>query len=163
VTQQMPGADRHLYTEPQLIDNLRMLLGGYAAEQVMLNSISSGAENDLKKATELAFKMVAHWGMSKKVGPVYHEHRTEHPFLGQMLATEGGTSDATVHIIEEETATILSQSLEAAKRIISEHREAMEKLVGYLLEHEGIEKAELTELLGPGAPRENPVEVVPAA
>jgi cell division protease FtsH len=163
VTQQMPGADRHLYTEPQLVDNLRMLLGGYAAEQVILSSISSGAENDLKKATELAFKMVAHWGMSKKVGPVYHEHRTEHPFLGQMLATEGGTSDATVHIIEEETATILSQSMDAAKRIISEHREAMERLVDHLLEHEGIEKAELGKLLGPGAPRENPVEVVPAA
>jgi cell division protease FtsH len=163
VTQQQPGADRHLYTEPQLVDNLRMLLGGYAAEQVMLSSISSGAENDLKKATELAFKMVAHWGMSKKVGPVYHEHRTEHPFLGQMLATEGGTSDATVHIIEEETATILSQSMDAAKRIISEHREAMERLVSHLLEHEGIEKAELGKLLGPGAPRENPVEVVPAA
>jgi cell division protease FtsH len=163
VTQQMPGADRHLYTEPQLVDNLRMLLGGYAAEQVLLSSISSGAENDLKKATELAFKMVAHWGMSKKVGPVYHEHRTEHPFLGQMLATEGGTSDATVHIIEEETATILSQSMEASKRIITEHREAMERLVDYLLEHEGIEKAELSKLLGPGAPRENPVEVVPAA
>ncbi|HVJ18021.1 MAG TPA: ATP-dependent zinc metalloprotease FtsH [Polyangiaceae bacterium] len=163
VTQQTPGADRHLYTEPQLNDNLRMLLGGYAAEQVMLESISSGAENDLKKATELAFKMVAHWGMSPKVGPVYHEHRTEHPFLGQTLATEGGTSDATVHVIEDETAGILRQAMDAAKRIVSEHREALQRLVDHLLEYEGIEKADLVKVLGPGAPRENPVEVVPAA
>ncbi|HEV8245755.1 MAG TPA: ATP-dependent zinc metalloprotease FtsH [Polyangiaceae bacterium] len=163
VTQQSPAADRHLYTEPQLTDNLRMLLGGYAAEQVILGTISSGAENDLKKATELAFKMVAHWGMSKKVGPVYHEHRTEHPFLGQMLATEGGTSDATVHLIEEETANILRQTMDASKRIISEHRQALERLVDHLLAHEGIEKDDLGKVLGPGAPRENPVEVVPAA
>jgi cell division protease FtsH len=163
VTQQTPGGDRHLYTEPQLTDNLRMLLGGYAAEQVMLESISSGAENDLKKATELAFKMVAHWGMSPKVGPVYHEHRTEHPFLGQSLATEGGTSDATVHVIEEETAGILRQAMDAAKRMIGEHRDALQRLVEHLLEFEGIEKAQLVEVLGPGAAREHPVEVVPAS
>ncbi len=163
VTQQTPGADRHLYTEAQLTDNLRMLLGGYAAEQVMLGTISSGAENDLKKATELAFKMVAHWGMSKKVGPVYHEHKTEHPFLGQMLATEGGTSDATVHLIEEETASILRQTMDAAKRIVGDHREALQRLVDHLLEHEGIEKDQLAKVLGPGVAREHPVEVVPAA
>ncbi|HVJ19413.1 MAG TPA: hypothetical protein VM686_28535, partial [Polyangiaceae bacterium] len=102
-------------------------------------------------------------GMSAKVGPVYHEHRTEHPFLGQTLATEGGTSDATVHVIEDETAGILRQAMDSAKRIVSEHREALQRLVDHLLEFEGIEKADLVKVLGPGAARENPVEVVPAA
>src|SRR5688572_5548639 len=70
VTQYSPGADRHLMTEPQLRDNLRMMLGGYTAERLIIGNISSGVENDLKRATELAFKMVAHWGMSERVGQI---------------------------------------------------------------------------------------------
>jgi cell division protease FtsH len=151
VTQSVPGVDRHLLTEPQLSDNLGMMLGGYASERLILGSISSGAENDLKRATELAFKMVAHWGMSERVGPVYHEHRTEHPFLGQTLATESGTSDATVHIIEDETRRILASALSRAEAMLSDKRPELERLVDALLEHETVEKGELSRLLGPGA------------
>jgi cell division protease FtsH len=149
VTQQTPAADRHIMTKMELASRLRVLMGGYAAEQVILGDISSGAENDLKKATEIAFKMVAHFGMSERIGPVYHEHRTEHPFLGQMLATEGGTSDATVHVIEGETRTILAEALEEAKRLVGQRREELARLVAALLERETIERAELEELLGP--------------
>jgi cell division protease FtsH len=91
--------------------------------------------------------------MSEKVGPVYHEHRTEHPFLGQMLATEGATSDATVHLIENETRRVLSEAREAALKVVHDHRDAVDRLVAVLLEHETIEKAELQRLLGPGAVR----------
>jgi cell division protease FtsH len=150
VTQHTPGQDRHLLTEPQLRDNLTMMLGGYAAERNVLGSISSGAENDLKRATELAFKMVAHWGMSERVGPVYHEHKTEHPFLGQMLATEGGTSDATVHIIEDETRRILATALSCAETLIRDRRAELDRLVSALLDRETVEKEELQTLLGPG-------------
>jgi cell division protease FtsH len=153
VTQQSPGADRHIYTEPQLADSLRVALGGHAAERVIFGDSSSGAENDLKRASELAFKMVAHWGMSEKVGPVYHEHKTEHPFLGQMLATEGATSDATVHLIESETRRVLSEAREAAIGVVRSHRDALERLVAVLLESETIEKDELSRVLGPGAVR----------
>jgi cell division protease FtsH len=153
VTQQSPGGDRHIYTEPQLADNLRVMLGGHSAERVVLGDTSSGAENDLKRASELAFKMVAHWGMSEKIGPVYHEHRTEHPFLGQVLATEGATSDATVHMIESETRRILSEAREAALKVVRDHRDALDRLVAVLLDRETIEKDELGRLLGPGAIR----------
>jgi cell division protease FtsH len=149
VTQQTPAADRHIMTQAELESRLRVLMGGYAAERVVLGDTSSGAENDLKRATELAFKMVAHFGMSDRIGPVFHEHKTEHPFLGQMLATEGGTSDATVHAIEEETRRILNAAVEGAKRTIAENRGRLEKLVQALLERENIEKQELLELLGP--------------
>ncbi len=151
VTQYVPGQDRHLFTEPQLRDNLGMMLGGYAAERLVLGSISSGAENDLKRATELAFKMVAHWGMSERVGPVYHEHRTEHPFLGATLATESGTSDATVHIIEDETRRILGGALNYAEGLLAEKRTELELLVAALLETETVEKSEIIRLLGPGS------------
>lgn len=153
VTQSAPGAEQHLLTKPQALDRLHVMLGGYAAEKVLLGEVSSGAENDLKKATELAFKMVAHWGMSDAIGPVYHEHRTEHPFLGQMLATEGGTSDATVHQIEEETRNILHAALQGAETVVKDRRPEMDALVSYLLDHESVDKTELARLLGPGAPR----------
>jgi cell division protease FtsH len=153
VTQQTPGNDRHIYTHAQLLDQLQVMLGGYAAERTVFGDVSSGAENDLKRGTELAFKMVAHWGMSEVIGPVYHEHRTEHPFLGQVLATEGGTSDATVHKIEEETRRILGEALEGSLRRIREHRAQLDALVAHLAQHETVEKDELGRLLGPGAPR----------
>ena len=162
VTQQTPGADHHIYTHAQLLDKLRVLLGGYAAERTVFGDVSSGAENDLKRGTELAFKMVAHWGMSEAIGPVYHEHRTEHPFLGQMLATEGGTSDATVHKIEEETRRILSDALEGSLRTIREHRRELDALGAHLDEHETVEKDELTRVLGPGAPRASVSDPPPA-
>jgi cell division protease FtsH len=148
-TQQTPAGDRHIMTKAELESRLRVLLGGYAAEQVVLGDVSSGAENDLKRATEIAFKMVAHFGMSDRIGPVYHEHKTEHPFLGQMLATEGGTSDATVHVIEEETRRILTDALQGAIHLVAEHRDALERLVDTLLEKETAEREELSELLGP--------------
>jgi cell division protease FtsH len=153
VTQQSPGGDRHIYTQPQLADNLRVMLGGHSAERLVFGDISSGAENDLKRASDLAFKMVAHWGMSDKIGPVYHEHRSEHPFLGQVLATEGATSDATVHLIESETREVLTEAREAALKVLRDHRDVLDRLVEVLLERETIEKDELRRLLGPGAVR----------
>lgn len=160
VTQQTPTADRHIMTQEELESRLQVLMGGYAAESVILGGISSGAANDLQKATDLAFKMVAHFGMSERIGPVYHEHRTEHPFLGQMLATEGGTSDATVHLIEEETRRILMTSADAAKALIERHRATLGRLVDALLERETLERAELEELLGKGvASSDRPVHI----
>jgi cell division protease FtsH len=97
--------------------------------------------------------MVAHWGMSERIGPVYHEHRTEHPFLGQMLATEQGTSDATVHAIEDETRRVLNEALEGALQTLRERRTALDRLVEQLVERESIEGKELAELLGTGPER----------
>jgi HlyD family secretion protein len=82
----------------------------------VLGNISSGAADDLKRATEIAFKMVAHYGMSEKVGPVFHEHKVEHPFLGQRLATEGGTSDVTVRQMEDEVRNLLVHAQREAER-----------------------------------------------
>ena len=124
-------------------------MGGYAAEKVVHGTPSSGAENDLRRATELAIKMVAHLGMSENVGPVFYEHRNEHPFLGQTLATDGGTSDATVHLIEQEARRVLLKASEDAKKTIVQHRDALDRLVAALLATETVERSELMTLLGP--------------
>jgi len=149
VTQQSPPVERHMMTRPELLARLRVLMGGYAAEKSQLGETSSGAENDLKRASEIAFRMVAHFGMSDKIGPVFYEHKTEHPFLGQKMATEGGTSDATVHRIEEEAREILLKAADEADQLIQKHIDALEGLRDYLLDKESIEEAELANLLGP--------------
>jgi cell division protease FtsH len=91
--------------------------------------------------------MVAHFGMTDAIGPVFHEHRTEHPFLGQTLATDGGTSDATVHAIEREVRRILTESVEKARQRIVSHKPEFERLVAALVDKETLERSELQQLL----------------
>ena len=146
VTEQMPEGDRHLMTRRQLEARLRVLMAGHVAEQLALGDVSSGAENDLKQATELATKMVAHFGMSEKLGPVYHEHHAEHAFLGQRIATESSPSDATVHLIEVEAADLLRQASAQARELLSSHQDAFNRLVDKLVEDETVARDELTEL-----------------
>jgi cell division protease FtsH len=148
VTHQVPRGDRHLMTRDEIGARLRVLMGGLAAETVILGEPSSGAEHDLKAATDLAFDMVAHFGMSEALGPVYHQHRTEQAFLGQTLAVEGATSDATVHAIEQEVQRILSEAKEAATQTLKSHRSAFDRLAAELLEHETLERSAIERLLG---------------
>jgi cell division protease FtsH len=148
VTQQTPLEDRHILTEPQLQSRLRVLMGGYASERLVFGSVSSGAENDLKEATHLASKMVAHYGMSKALGPVYYEHNPEHPFLGQRIATDAGASDATTHTIETEARRVLAAALDDAEKLLRTHRGELDKLEHALMDHETLESDELRALLG---------------
>jgi cell division protease FtsH len=94
--------------------------------------------------------MVAHYGMSPRIGPVFHEQRVDHPFLGQRLATEGGISDSTAHAIEDEARRVLAEALEAAKATIQAHRDALDRLVAALLERETLEKGDLDRVLADG-------------
>jgi len=146
-TQQVAGEDRHIYTERQLSSRLCVLLGGYAAERLVYGNASTGSEHDLDEATRLASKMVAHFGMSEKLGAVYYEHDVEHPFLGQRIATEHGISDATTHAIERETREVLGRSLEAALQLLTMHRAELDRLARELLEHETLEADTLSAAL----------------
>ena len=157
VTQQTPPEDRHIQTQPELESRLAVLLGGFAAERTVLGSVSSGAANDLKQATEIAFKMVAHFGMSDKVGPVFHEHKVEHPFLGQRLAADGGTSDATVRQIEDEVRQLIVSAQREAERRVQDHRVELDSLVDALLTRETLEPDALAKLLGPSLGSERQV------
>jgi cell division protease FtsH len=156
VTQQTPGEDKHIASQPELESRLRVLMGGYAAEVLQYGQPSSGSERDLKQAMEIAYRMVAQYGMSERVGPVFYEHRAEHPFLGQRLASETGISDLTVHAIEEETRKLLATALESATQIISVHRLAFERLLAVVLEHETVERFELAQALGPNVSTTQP-------
>jgi len=147
--QRAPGLDRHLMDEGELAARLRVFMGGYAAERLVLESISTGAENDLKEATRLASRMVANFGMSERLGPVSYDHDVEHPFLGQRIAVDGGTSAATAAAIEEEARGLLGRALAEAARTLDEHRADLDRLTAALLTKESLERPEIEELLAP--------------
>jgi cell division protease FtsH len=147
-TQQRPSEDRHILTRAELEARLIVLLGGYASERTVLQDVSSGGENDLREATKLATRMVAHYGMSEGLGPVHYEYQEEHAFLGHRIATESGTSDATIHTIEREVQTLLARSLERAASTLAVHRADLDRLAGALLERETLEREDLDQLLG---------------
>jgi cell division protease FtsH len=147
-TQQWAANDKHIVTEPELAAKLSVLMGGYAAETIVCGNASTGSEQDLRQATDFAYRMVAHYGMSERVGPVFHEQRVEHPFLGQRLATETGLSDETAHEIEQEARRILSEAVDTAKRMVQEKRAVLQRLIAALLEHETLEMPELERVLG---------------
>jgi len=153
-TQQVPGEDKHLLVQSELCAQLRVLLGGFAAEKMVLGETSSGASDDLKKATDLAFDMIAHYGMSEETGPVYHELRTAHAFLGQRLATDGGVSQATVRALEVEVQTLLKRASEEAGEVLRDRRSDFDRVVDALLEEETLEGERLDELLQPRASKE---------
>jgi cell division protease FtsH len=148
-TQQIAPEDRHLHTRAELDARLLVLLGGYASERVVLGEISTGAENDLGEATRLASKMVAHFGMSEALGPVHYDIHEEHAFLGQRIATESGTSDATVHAIETEARVLLGRALATAIDTLTAHRAELDRMAAALLQDETLERDRLDELLGP--------------
>jgi cell division protease FtsH len=146
-TQQTTSGDRHLMTQRDLRTKLRVLLGGHAAERLELGETSSGSENDLRVATRLAQQMVARLGMSERLGPMYHEHQAEHPFLGARIATNGGTSDRTIHEIELEARRLLSEASSDATATLRAHRDALARLTDALLERETLETDELRGVL----------------
>ena len=162
-THQVPVEDRHLHTRGELVARLDVLLGGYAAERALLGDVSTGAENDLREATRIASKMVAHYGMSEALGPIYLEHQEEHAFLGQRIATDGGISDGTTHAIETEARRLLGEALVHATATLEAHRPALQRLIDALLARETLERADLVGVLGAPAqdhharPLEEPV------
>jgi cell division protease FtsH len=151
VTQQSPGVDRHLMAQTEIETRLRVLMGGYASERMVLGSVSTGAANDLKEATLLASHMVAHYGMSETLGPVYYDHEEEHPFLGQRMGTASGTSSTTIAVIEEEGRRILRRALDEATAMLVVRRAELDRLIAALLERESLERNELAQILAPCA------------
>ena len=148
VTHQRPGVEHHLMDEHELAARLRVLMGGHAAERLVLASVSTGAENDLKEATRMASRMVANFGMSQRLGPVFYDHDVEHPFLGQRIAVDGGTSAATAAAIEEEARVLLGRAFTEATETLEEHRADLDRLSDTLFQKESLERAEIDALLG---------------
>jgi cell division protease FtsH len=147
VTQQLPADDRYHYQKAYLISRIAISLGGRSAERLIFGDISTGAQNDLKQATELAEKMVCQWGMSDKVGPVAFSRGEEHPFLGQKIAMDKSYSEQMAWIIDQEIERIIREGEVMADRILSDYRSALDALSQALLEEEVLDRQRINEVL----------------
>ena len=147
VTQLLPNEDRHNLTERQIRARLVFSLGGRAAERLVFKELSAGAEDDLKRATQLARYMVTHWGMSDRLGPVSYRVGEEHVFLGREIVEPRDFSEYTARLIDEEVQRILREADQRALHMLSEHRALLDRLAEALLEHEELTREEIEQLL----------------
>jgi cell division protease FtsH len=148
-TQLLPEEDRLSISESELHLRLLFLLGGRAAEKLVFDEYTAGAEDDLNKATQLARRMITHWGMSDRLGPVAFRDSEDHPFLGREMAEPRRFSEHTAQVIDEEVSRVLRDAADKATTILKEHRHKLDMLAGKLEEVETLDEEEIEKLIGP--------------
>jgi cell division protease FtsH len=152
VTQLLPEEDRHSYNRRGLLSQISMIMGGRAAEQLVFQQFTTGASDDLKKATELARKMVCQWGMNEKLGPVSYTENAGQVFLGRDLQRHKGFSNESSRMIDEEVLRILTECYDRASTILKENYQALEHLAQTLIEKETVGGEEVAQSLRQPAP-----------
>jgi cell division protease FtsH len=152
LTQQLPIDEKHTYPREYLLNNIVILLGGRAAEELILKEFTTGAGNDIERATSLARKMVCEWGMSDEMGPLSYGKKEEQIFLGREFATHKDYSEDTAKKIDKEVSRIVLTGYESAKKILSDHLDLLNRIALELLEKEVLNGSELDELIGIGKP-----------
>jgi cell division protease FtsH len=163
-TMQLPLEDRYLMTRQDLQSQLSVLLGGRSAEEIAFKEISTGAQNDLQRATDIARAMVTEFGMSDALGAVNYNGHKRSAFLELPFVSERGNyAEETALMIDAEVKRILTEAHETARRVILEHRQILDDLSHRLLEKEVIEADELKVIMGLPAADQVPVPVAPAA
>jgi len=160
MTMQRPLEDRYLLTEPELLDRLAILLGGRTAEEIVFGEISTGAQNDLEKATEIARAMVAEYGMSDKVGPLSFGHNGFRSAEGRLLfpGERPEISDATAEAIDLEVARLVNEAHDRAQRVLEDRRGELDKLSALLMVREVIDGKDLHDYIDGKAPIPDPLE-----
>ncbi|RUM45987.1 MAG: cell division protein FtsH, partial [Desulfurobacterium sp.] len=137
ITQQLPEEDRYTYTKEYLLDRLCVLFGGRVAEELALGTISTGAGNDIERATEIARKMVAEWGMSERIGPVAVKLREEFGEPAELVSEE------MKRLIDKEVKRIIKETYERTRELISNNMDKLENLAKALLERETLTGEEI--------------------
>lgn len=154
VTQLVPDEERYNVGEKRLHAQLAFMLGGRAAEKLVFDEYSAGAEDDLKKATDLARRMVGYWGMSEAIGPISLRHAEHQPFLGKEIAEhQREYSDETARILDQEVQKILFGAAKRATQMLTENREDLDKLSQGLLEKEALAADDISEIIGAAVSR----------
>jgi cell division protease FtsH len=168
VTQQMPERDRYIHDRRYLEDRLAVLMGGRAAEELVLDTETSGAEDDLRQASQLARRMVVSWGMSDRFGRLALAGSQQEVFLGQELAQRREYSEATAREVDVEVRAILETAFERATTILTENRDGLDRLADALLKEEDVGGERVLALLDATAPKpaddpaESPADAPPS-
>ena len=151
VTQQLPIDERHIYPKEYLITNITTLMGGRAAEGLVLKRFTTGAGNDIEKATELARKMVCEWGMSESLGPLAFGQKEEQIFLGREISQHRDYSEKTAQEIDREIRSIVTGCYERAEQVLKKNIKRLHALAKTLLERESLSGEEIDQIIQEGA------------
>ncbi|MBI5583601.1 MAG: ATP-dependent metallopeptidase FtsH/Yme1/Tma family protein [Deltaproteobacteria bacterium] len=152
LTQQLPLDEKHTYPKDYLLNNIIIFLGGRVAEELVLKQLTTGAGNDLERATELARKMVCDWGMSPELGPLTFGKKEEQIFLGREIAQHRDYSEETARKIDMEVKRLILESYEQAKSLIGGNLEKLHLLAQTLLEKETLDGETIDRIIREGAP-----------
>jgi cell division protease FtsH len=152
-TMSLPEEDKYLISRDELMDQIAGIMGGRVAEEIVFGDITSGAENDILKATQMSRRMVTQWGMSDKLGNVAMGHREELVFLGRDLGEQRNYSEEVAAIIDEEIRSIVDHGYQTAKAILTQQRHQMDIVVEQLKVVETLDGRQLDEILARGAPQ----------
>ncbi|MEE9291803.1 MAG: ATP-dependent zinc metalloprotease FtsH, partial [Acidobacteriota bacterium] len=147
VTQQLPIDDRHNYTREFLDSTLSVMMGGRVSEKMFMDVLTTGAGDDLEKATDMARKMVCEWGMSERIGPLTFGKKEEQIFLGREIAQHQDYSEATAALIDQEVMQIVQKAYVRAEEVLAANRDALIRIAEALLEYEVLDGEEVTALV----------------
>jgi len=148
LTQQLPLDDKHTYTKEYLVNNICVLMGGRIAEVVALNTQTTGASNDIERATEIARKMICEYGMSEELGPLTFGKKEEEIFLGREIAQHRDYSEETARKIDQEVNSLISENYQKTHRLIKDNLGTLNKLANALLERETLNGHQIDEIMG---------------
>jgi cell division protease FtsH len=155
VTIQTPAEDKYNYPKQYLVARLGVMMGGRAAEMIVFDEVTTGAQNDLKESTELAKRMVGLWGMSEEIGPIYLGTGEQHVFLGRELTQDRDMSAATADLADAAVRSFIEAGLQSALTLLNQRRSDLDALAQRLMEEETLDEDQITDLLGaPPVPSE---------
>jgi len=152
ITQQLPIDEKHTYPRDYLINNITIMMGGRAAEELVLHHQTTGAGNDIERATEIARRMVCEWGMSEKLGPLAFGQKEEQIFLGREFNQHRDYSEYTARLIDGEVSAIVTHCYSRAKEILQENMDSLHRLAQALLEKEVLDGQQIDRILKGEAP-----------
>ncbi|MCA9389584.1 MAG: ATP-dependent zinc metalloprotease FtsH [Candidatus Magasanikbacteria bacterium] len=147
-TIKLPIEDRAMRRRADYIDDIAVSLGGYAAEKLICGDLTTGASSDMQKVTQTARSMVTQWGMSDKLGPRTYGQSDEMVFLGREIHEARNYSESRAITIDDEIDALIAEGLKTAEKIITDHREAMDRITDYLVKNETIEREQFEEVVG---------------
>jgi cell division protease FtsH len=162
LTQQLPADEKHNYSRDYLNDQIAILLGGRIAEEITMGSLTTGAGNDLERATGMARRMVCEWGMSDAMGPLTFGKKEEQIFLGREIAQHQDYSEDTAIRIDQEVKGIVTHQYERAHAVLAEHRDALVRIAEALLSNEVLDGEQVRMLAAGRSLEEGRASAAPA-
>ncbi|MFA6444679.1 MAG: AAA family ATPase, partial [Sterolibacterium sp.] len=160
VTMQLPEEDRYSQDKERLLQTIAVLFGGRIAEEIFMHQMTTGASNDFERATDIARRMVTHWGMSDALGPMVYGENEGEVFLGRSVTTHKNVSEATMQSVDAEIRRIIDQQYGVARKLIEDNRDKIEIMAKALLEWETLDAEQLDDIMA-GKPPRSPKPATP--